>query len=126
MTLEHPYSAPTLTVTLDNPMLSNARRADDDISLHRSRNGSVYSYVNRGYQYTLEFDVPVDTRVNHDAVLNLLRTAAQTEIKVTDHNAQVWKVRNVLDVSDFEEVGQPQGTCTEITMVQLRFRGLKI
>ncbi len=119
-------TSPTAIATLENPQRANVRQSDDDIKVYRSRSGSPYSYVNRGVLYTLEYSVPVDTRASHDDIINLLRTAAQEEIKVTDHNSQVWRVRNVKSSIEFIEVGLPQGTCDEITTTTFRFRGLKI
>jgi hypothetical protein len=124
--LQHPYTTPTLTVTLSNPILSNARRADDTLVRYRSRNGTPYSYVNRGYEYALEYDFLVDTRALHDSIIAFLRTAGADEFKVTDHNAQVWKVRNLEEISDFIEIGTAQGACDEATETSLHLRGLKI
>lgn len=124
--LQHPYTSPTLTVTLENPQRANVRESSDDIKVYRSRTGLPYSYVNRGVFCTLEYSVLVDTRDAHNDVINLLRTAAQEEIRITDHNGQVWKVRNISGDIGFTEVGLPQGTCDEITTTTFRFRGLKI
>ena len=124
--LQYPYTSPTSTVTLENPQRANIRAPSDHLRVYRSRGGVPYSYVNRGAFYRLEYTVPVDTRALHDSIITLLRTAAQEEIKVTDHNSQVWKVRSVINSIEFIEVGLPHGTCDEITTTTLLFRGLKI
>jgi len=114
--LEAPLPAVQTTSFLPNPQKGDVENLLHNIDLKRSMNGTKYTYVksNSNRRLTYEFRL---TRMKGLELRAFIQSYYDSEIKMTNHKAEVWHVRLVNNPFEFSSASG------ETVTIQLQFEG---
>ena len=93
MILQHPYSVPTLTLTLPDPVLGDSRLINNPMINQMTMDGYVRSVLtgDQKYRLTYTFNTIIPTVLT--ALETFIDTSVGESIRLTDHNVDIWNVK---------------------------------
>ena len=120
ITLRYPYTSPTITLQLPNPILGNATQLEEPFTLDYSGSGRIYTYkkATGGYKLLLTFrNLSFTLRAN---LKLFLYTAVNDLSGYLDHQGVQWKG---IFINDPFEQSNTHRSFGDIT---LEFKGRKV
>lgn len=115
ITLQYPYTSPTVTIVLPNPTYGNAEQYNLKTKIGVSMSGKVITTISTSdiVKLIYSFDTLLRTHVN---ALMLVKDA---DLKITDWNGSIWRVKLLSNPIEYTEY-RSFYTC------QLEFKGTRI
>jgi hypothetical protein len=89
-TLQVPYAAPTLSITLPNPELDDVRSVDNQSRVKFGMDGSLHAFK-KGNIEKLQYTFANMTKVKAQELEDFIITAAAQDIKITDYDGHIWQ-----------------------------------
>jgi len=127
ITFQHPYTTPTLTLTLRNPELGDSEGLDIKTQFQITMDGSVYSHRRTPENKTLVLAFKNITKAIAAELFDFVLASAGEEVKYTDYHAVIWRGYIVSDpVETATETKIINGTCVEVKTFVLQFKGAVI
>jgi hypothetical protein len=99
ISLAAPFSAPTSITLLPNPIFGNAEGIDSETSYDEAIDGNPHTYVKRSGNMKLAFQFANIGRGKLLEVQELLQAYVGEQIRLIDHNGDVWRVVAISPVS---------------------------
>lgn len=120
ITLTYPYTAPSLTLQLPNPVLGNADQVEEGLSVDYAYSGTVYTYITGGgtRKLLLMFQHLSFTQMAN--LKNFLYKATGATCGYLDFDNIQW--RGIFINDPFED----NASHRERSNIALEFRGVKI
>jgi hypothetical protein len=119
--LTHPYTTPTLTLDLRNPMFGNRQVIDPGVVFHKLRGGKTRVVKPLPTIETINFTIEALSQSERDAYLTFLTTSAGAEIGLLDHENRQWRGVLSSPVNKTRQVGQG---C--MYKIEFQFRGVVV
>lgn len=111
MILQHPYTTPTLVLTLPNPDLNDVENIDYGVSFNRTMTAAVLSYV-KDKKVKLVLSFKLITLALIAEIQNFIAIAWGDDVKMTDWRSRVWNIRIVSGPIEFRAYGDDKYTFT--------------
>ena len=94
VSFEYPYAAPTVTLEVPCPAIGDIERYSNQRILRETRGGDLIVYRDPTWPEDNELALTFTNirETDRDKFVQLLAETLGTEIKYTDHFAQIWKV----------------------------------
>lgn len=127
VTFQYPYTAPTLTLTLRNPELGDSEAVDIKTKYNISMNGDIHTIRHTPKNRRLNLTFHDIVKANVESFITFISTSAGSEVRYTDHMANVWRgyiLTNPLDYTTERKI--VRGTCIETYIVNIEFQGYTI
>ena len=118
--LQAPYESIQFTTILPNPEFSDTINNEVGISVKRSMNGTLYSYVKTSDRKKLIYDFNM-TREKSLELLEFIKVYHYYNIKMTNFKGEVWNVKLITDLHDLTAI-----TIGEYQTIRLEMSGIKI
>jgi hypothetical protein len=127
ITLQHPYTSPTTTLTLPNPDLGNIEALNLKTTMQFAMDGTIRTNVhgpsNKKLSYTIstieEATCGSVTKEEMTNLISFIEAAGGDYIKLTDWNSDVWQVKIVTPIAEFVQYAR------DFHRVALEFEGTK-
>lgn len=119
ITLQAPYAAIASTVTLPNPVLGDSVSQSLKTKFGFAMSGRIVTTISLQPEKKVQYQFDKLTRTQVDALLTFLRTYGGADIKLTDYQGDVWKVKCLSNPVEVTE-GLHFYSCS------LDFQGIKI
>lgn len=119
--LQYPYLSPTNSLQLPNPVFGNveAIRLRQIIKHAMDFTPYIYKKSPRLYRLVFSYTLFLCETSWKNQIKTFLRTSMGSDIKLTDHNSNIWKVKCVSNPIQFQ---QPNRNVTSVT---LEFEGVQ-
>lgn len=127
VTLQYPYTAPTLTLTLRNPELGDSEGHNVHTQFQITMDASIYSHKRTPATKRLLLTFRDLVKQTAEDLQTFIETAIGNEVKYTDHTSTIWRgyiVSNPLEMTTERKIFN--GTCIETYTATLEFRGSKV
>lgn len=123
--LEAPYDAVETAIILDCPLFGDTESLASTMSLRRSMNNRVQTYVKTNKRRKLNYTFRILNRSKAIELINFVKLHNTDEIKLLNWKGELWKVRPLTNPWDFVQSGRahPGGDRTDISM---EFEGVRI
>ena len=121
LVLQYPYITPTSTVTLPNAVLGNAQQMSAPFQSLMTEDGYLKTYRKGIVKTKLIFTLDKVTKANLAELETFIDLSIGEDIKVTDHNSEVWQVK--LTSNPINIIQNSDGVCGLHNIV-LEFEGV--
>lgn len=119
ITLQAPYASPLVTVTLPNPTLGDSITQSLKTKFGFAMSGRIVTTISTQSEIKIQYNFDNLRRSNIDALLSLLATYASADLRLTDWQSVVWKVKCLSNPIEFTEN-------LHFYSCQLDFQGIKV
>ena len=90
MILYAPANAPTCSILMPDPILTNTRGQVIDVNLRTSRDGTQYTYVRKGTEKTLSYTFENMGRGKLVELQEFIKTFQGSKFRIEDHHQVFW------------------------------------